>query len=40
MKEIEKAGTLDPQPNNNWKFVPEVWTKPALQRDREILFGK
>ncbi|MBQ1581346.1 MAG: bifunctional metallophosphatase/5'-nucleotidase, partial [Prevotella sp.] len=23
MKEIEKAGVIDPQPNNNWKFVPE-----------------
>ena len=40
MKEIEKAGTLDPQPNNNWKFVPEKWTKPAAQRDRELLFAK
>ena len=39
MKEIEKAGVLDPQPGNNWKFVPEEWTKPALERDRKLLFG-
>ena len=39
MKEIEKAGVLDPQPGNNWKFVPEEWTKPALKRDRKLLFG-
>ncbi len=29
-----------PKPNNNWKFVPEAWTKPAAQRDYELLFGK
>ena len=40
MKEIEKAGTMSPQPNNNWKFTPEEWTRQAIDRDREILFGK
>lgn len=39
-EEIMKMGTIDPQPNNNWKFVPEAWTKPALERDRQQLFGK
>lgn len=38
MKEIEKAGVIDPQPNNNWKFVPEDWVKPAAERDRSLLF--
>lgn len=38
MKEIEKAGVIDPQPNNNWKFVPEDWVKPAAERDRALLF--
>ena len=28
MEEIEKMGTVDAKPNNNWKFVPEAWTKP------------
>lgn len=40
MEEIEKMGTVDAKPNNNWKFVPETWTKPAAQRDFELLFGK
>ena len=38
MEEIRKAGTLDPQPNHNWKFVPESWTLPAAARDRALLF--
>ena len=38
-EEIRKMGTLDPKPNNNWKFVPEAWVKPALERDRQLLFG-
>ena len=38
-EEIRKMGMLDPKPNNNWKFVPEAWVKPALERDRQLLFG-
>ena len=38
-KEIERMGTIDPKPNNNWRFVPEAWTVPALKRDRKQLFG-
>ena len=38
MKEIEKARVIDPQPNNNWKFVPEEWVKQAAERDRALLF--
>lgn len=40
MQEIEKAGTLDPKANNNWRFVPEAWVKPAAARDRKLLFGE
>ena len=39
-EEIERMGTIDPRPNNNWRFVPEEWVKPALKRDSLILFGK
>ena len=39
-EEIKRLGTIDPQKNNNWKFVPEAWVKPALERDRKQLFGK
>ena len=38
-EEIKKLGTVNPQPNHNWRFVPEEWVKPALERDRKILFG-
>ena len=40
MKEIEKLGTVHPQANHNWKFIPEAWTKPAAQRDSLALFGQ
>ena len=38
-EEIHRQGTINPQPNTNWKFVPEEWTKPALERDRKKIFG-
>lgn len=40
MKEIQRQGVLDPQPNSNWKVIPEEWTKAAAARDRKLLFGK
>lgn len=40
MKEIEKAGIMDPRPNDNWRFVPAEWAGPAIKRDRKLLFGK
>lgn len=39
-EEIMRQGTIDPQPNHNWRFVPEDWVKPALERDRKQLFGE
>lgn len=38
MKEIERLGTLDPKPSNNWRFIPAEWAEPALARDRQLLF--
>lgn len=35
---IEQMGECDPQPFNNWRFVPEDWAKPAIERDRRLLF--
>ena len=40
MQEIEKAGRLNPQAHGNWRFVPEEWAKPAIERDRQLLFGR
>ena len=39
-QEIERMGTVNPQPNHNWRFVPEAWAKPALKRDSLLLFGR
>ena len=39
-EEIRRQGVIDPQPAHNWRFVPEAWVKPALERDRIELFGK
>lgn len=39
-EEIQRQGTINPQPNKNWRFVPEAWVKPALERDRKQLFGE
>ena len=39
-EEIKRMGVVDPEPNHNWKFVPEAWAKPALERDRKLLFGR
>ena len=39
-EEIHKMGVVNPQPNHNWRFVPEEWVKPALKRDSLQLFGK
>ena len=39
-QEIERAGIIRPQANHNWRFVPEEWTKPAIERDRRLLFGE
>lgn len=39
MKEIEKQKVLNPQPLNQWKFIPESWVKVAADRDYKLLFG-
>lgn len=38
MQEIERLGTVTPEANNNWRFVPEDIVKPAIERDRKLLF--
>lgn len=35
---IEQMGECVPQAFNNWRFVPEEWAKPAIERDRRLLF--
>ena len=31
---------MNPQPHNNWKFIPEAWTVPAAARDRKIFIWR
>lgn len=35
--EIKKIGDIHLTGADNWRFVPEEWAKPALERDRAIL---
>ncbi len=37
-QEIKKQGRVMPKANENWRFVPDNWTKPALERDRNLIF--
>ena len=37
-QEIKKQGRVMPKANGNWRFVPDSWTKPALERDRNLIF--
>ena len=39
MEYIEQHPDVNPQPLNQWKLVPEEWTKPAIERDYRLLFG-
>ena len=39
-EKIRREKQVDAQPLNNWRFVPDEWARPALERDREIIFGK
>lgn len=38
-REIEKMGVISPKANNNWRFVPEEWTAPAIERDMKLIYG-
>ena len=38
-RKIEREGEVAPKPLNNWRFVPEAWAKPAIERDRKLIFS-
>ena len=38
MQEIKRQKVLDPQPNHNWKVIPEDWTAPAAKRSPTCLW--
>ena len=37
-RKIERERNVDAKPLNNWRFVPENWAKPAIERDRKLIF--
>ena len=39
MEYVKELGTIDHQPKNHWKFVPEEWVAQAVERERKILFN-
>ncbi len=39
-RKIEREKTVSPKALNNWRFVPEEWAKPAIERDRRLIFNE
>jgi len=40
MEYLRGQGRFSAHPLNLWRFVPSEWAGPALERDRELLFGE
>ena len=40
MRYIERRKVIAPESLEQWKFIPENWTKPAAARDYKRLFGE
>ena len=38
IKELEKRGTITPAVIPNWRFIPDALVKPAIEKDKTILF--
>ena len=38
-QKIEREGRVEGKSLNNWHFIPEAWARPAIERDRKLLFG-
>lgn len=39
LKYVKEKGTVTPQPRGHWRFIPADWTVPAIERERNVLFG-
>lgn len=37
-REIARQKEINPQPLNNWRFIPEGWASAAAEHDSEIMF--
>ena len=40
MQRIIAEKVVTPRRLNHWRFVPDEWVKPAIERDRNVLFPK
>jgi 2',3'-cyclic-nucleotide 2'-phosphodiesterase/3'-nucleotidase len=40
MEKIVREGQVDARPLNNWRFTPDAWACPAIERDRKLIFGE
>lgn len=40
LKSIESKKTVNAEPLNNWKIIPESWVKSATYKEYPLLFGK
>ena len=38
-QKIEREKHVSAKALNNWRFVPEAWTQPAIARDRKLIFN-
>jgi len=39
-RKIEKEGRVTAKALNNWRFIPEEWTRDAIARDRKLIFNE
>ena len=37
-EKIRQESLVNARAYNNWRFVPEAWAKPAIERDRKLIF--
>ena len=40
IQRVREAGTLHPRSMDLWRFIPDEWARPALEKDRILLFPK
>ena len=39
-QKIEREGRVEGKSFNNWRFIPDAWARPAIERDRKLIFGE
>lgn len=39
MQHVRNSQSISPKPRNHWRFIPDSICQPAIQREKELLFG-